>query len=153
MAIPQTQFDVFAFNRATAAPVSGDAANITAELRKDYGAFVATAEVNPAPVSGKPGFYRFGLTAGERDVEIELRIFPVSATSGIEVIGVPAFYAAPTTAASVGDWAIARTFETAGGDKVSGVRMSLVGVAGKTDTTGTDGVATIKADEIGRAHV
>jgi hypothetical protein len=50
-------------------------------------------------------------------------------------------------AAKVGDWAITRTFQISGGDKVSGVRMSLVGVAGKADTTGTDGVATIKTDD------
>jgi hypothetical protein len=50
-------------------------------------------------------------------------------------------------AAQVGDWAITRTFQISGGDKVSGVRMSLAGVAGKTDTTGTDGVATIKTDD------
>ena len=48
--------------------------------------------------------------------------------------------------AQEGDWAITRTFQISGGDKVSGVRMSLVGVAGKADTTGTDGVAVIKAD-------
>ena len=50
-------------------------------------------------------------------------------------------------AAQVGDWSITRTFQISGGDKVSGVRMSLVGVAGKTATTGTDGVAVIKADD------
>jgi hypothetical protein len=50
-------------------------------------------------------------------------------------------------AAQVGDWSITRTFQVSGGAKVSGVRMSLVGVAGKTDTTGTDGVAVIKADD------
>jgi hypothetical protein len=50
-------------------------------------------------------------------------------------------------AAQVGDWSITRTFQISGGAKVSGVRMSLVGVAGKTDTTGSDGVATIKADD------
>jgi hypothetical protein len=49
--------------------------------------------------------------------------------------------------AQVGDWSITRTFEVSGGAKVPGVRMSLVGVAGKTDTTGTDGVATVKADD------
>ena len=50
-------------------------------------------------------------------------------------------------AAQVGDWAITRTFQVSNGDKVSGVRMSLVGVAGKTDTTGSNGVATIKTDD------
>jgi hypothetical protein len=47
---------------------------------------------------------------------------------------------------TVGDWAITRTFETADGAKVSGVRMSLVGVAGKSTTTGVDGVAVLMAD-------
>jgi hypothetical protein len=50
-------------------------------------------------------------------------------------------------AAQVGDWSITRTFQLSGGQKVSGVRVSLVGVAGKTDTTGSDGVAVIKADD------
>jgi len=90
--IAQTQFDVFAFNINTSAPFDGDAANITAELRKDNGVFVATTDVNPSPIVGKPGWYIFNLTEDERDVEIELRIFPVSSTNNIQVIGVPAHY-------------------------------------------------------------
>jgi hypothetical protein len=43
--------------------------------------------------------------------------------------------------------AITRTFQIAGGDKVSGVRMSLVTVAGKTSTTGSSGIATVKTDD------
>lgn len=94
MPIPQTQFDVFAFSTSTSLPIDGDAANITADLRKDYGAFAAITDTNPSPVASKPGFYRFDLSAGERDVSIELRIFPISATSGVQVIGVPAFFLA-----------------------------------------------------------
>jgi hypothetical protein len=50
-------------------------------------------------------------------------------------------------AAHIGDWAITRTFQVSGGAKVSGVRMSLVNVAGKTDATGSSGVATVKTDD------
>ena len=64
-----------------------------------------------------------------------------NATDSLEALG------DAVGAAQIGDWAITRTFQISGGAKVSGVRMSLVGVAGKTDTTGTDGVATIKADD------
>ena len=92
MVLAQTQFDVFAFNRDTAIPFDGDEANITAELRKDYGVFVATTDVNPTPIAGKPGWYTFNLTPAERDVEIELRIFPVTLTNDIQVIGVPTHY-------------------------------------------------------------
>ena len=49
--------------------------------------------------------------------------------------------------ATTGDWSIVRTFQVSGGDKVPGVRMSLVGVAGKSATTGTDGIATVKTDD------
>lgn len=46
-----------------------------------------------------------------------------------------------------GDWAITRTFQISGGTKVPNVQMSLVGVAGKVDTTGSDGVAQINTDD------
>jgi hypothetical protein len=46
-----------------------------------------------------------------------------------------------------GDWAITRTFETANGDTIQNVRMSLVGIAGKSVITKTDGIATIMADD------
>lgn len=49
-------------------------------------------------------------------------------------------------AAAQGDWAITRTFQVSGGAKVPGVRMSLAGVDGKTDTTGSDGIAIVKTN-------
>jgi len=48
--------------------------------------------------------------------------------------------------ANAGDWAITRTFETSTGDKIPGVRTSLVGVAGKSATSASDGLATVKTD-------
>lgn len=50
-------------------------------------------------------------------------------------------------AAAGGDWAITRTFQIAGGAKVPGVRMSLAGVAGKSDTSGSNGIANVKTDD------
>ena len=94
MALAQTQFDVFAFSTLTSLPVDGDAANITAKLRKDGSAWSVITDTNPSPIAGEPGFYRFDLTESERDVSLELRIFPTSSTSGVQVIGVPMFFMA-----------------------------------------------------------
>ena len=41
------KFVVFAFNRTTNVPLTGDAANITANLQKDFGTSTATNDVNP----------------------------------------------------------------------------------------------------------
>jgi hypothetical protein len=46
-----------------------------------------------------------------------------------------------------GTWAITRTFETATGDKIPGVRVSLVGVANKVSVSGSDGITRIKTDD------
>jgi hypothetical protein len=46
-----------------------------------------------------------------------------------------------------GTWAIQRTFETATGDKIPGVRTSLVGVANKSSVSGSDGITRIKTDD------
>ena len=64
-----------------------------------------------------------------------------NATMSLEALG------GAVDAAQIGDWSITRTFQVSGGAKVSGVRMSLVGVAGKTDTTSSNGVATVKTND------
>lgn len=87
----QTRVRVFAFSTVTSLPVTGAASSITATWSKDYGVPVATEDVNPTEASG--GFYYFDLSADERDVQIIGEIFPVSSTSGVQVIGVPAFFA------------------------------------------------------------
>ena len=90
MPLVQTRVRVFAFNRATAAPVTGDAANITAKWAKDYGVPAALTDINPT--EAEDGFYYFDLTTAERDVSIIGEVFPESSTSGVQVIGVPAFF-------------------------------------------------------------
>ena len=78
---------VFAYNRTTQVPQTGDAANITALISIDGAAAGATNDVNPTEISG--GFYEFDLTQAETN-GYELLIIPSSVTAGIQVIGAPA---------------------------------------------------------------
>jgi hypothetical protein len=84
---------VFAFNRTTNVPLSGDAANITANLRLDGGAANPIDDTNPTEL--EDGYYVFNLTQVETDGE-NIVITPVSGTADIQVIGVPgAVYTTP----------------------------------------------------------
>lgn len=77
---------VFAFDRTTNAPVTGDAANITAKIAKDWGSATATNDTNPTEV--EDGFYLFDLTQAETNANW-LDLYPESSTSDVQVIGVP----------------------------------------------------------------
>lgn len=79
-------FRVFAFNRNTLVPVTGDAANITATITKDGGSPAATNDVNPTEDSG--GYYLFTATQAESNADT-IDITPVSATTNVQVVGVP----------------------------------------------------------------
>lgn len=83
------KWTVFAFNKLTNEPVTGDAAQITAKIRKDYGTLTATNDVNPTEL--EDGYYDFDLTQAETNAD-ELAIFPESSTSDIAVIGAPASF-------------------------------------------------------------
>ena len=77
---------VFAYNSVTDQPVTGDAANITAKISKDWGAAGATNDVNPTET--EDGYYNFTLTQAETNAD-NLDIFPESSTIDVEVIGTP----------------------------------------------------------------
>lgn len=68
-------------------PVTGDAANITAKIRKAYGSATATDDTNPTEI--EDGFYEFNLTQAETNADV-LDMLPVSSTAGVQVVGVPA---------------------------------------------------------------
>ncbi len=89
---------VFAFTRATNAPVLGGAAQITAKISIDYASPVALADVNP--VEAEDGYYYFDLTQAETNGNI-IEIFPESSTAGVQVLGVPA-RELPTSSSSSG---------------------------------------------------
>lgn len=125
--------------------VSGQAANITSGLSIDGGTRVATNDVNPTEI-GATGEYAFALTQPESNGHA-LSFTPACSTSGVQVLGSPSnvIYTTVNANDTTGDWAIRRTFEIGSSD-VPGVQMSLVGVAGKVDVTGSDGIAQINTD-------
>ena len=77
---------VFAFDRTDNTPKTGDAAQITANLRLDGGAANAVDDVNPAEL--EDGFYIFDITQAETNADLIL-MTPASSTGNIQVIGVP----------------------------------------------------------------
>jgi hypothetical protein len=106
---------VFAWDTANSTPKTGDAANITAQITKDYGSAAATDDTNPTEVDATdhPGVYEFTLTQAETNAD-RILVSPVSSTADIsldpvEVFTVPARF----TGAVVDDASnSASTFET-----------------------------------------
>ncbi len=78
---------VFAFDRTDNTPKTGDAAQITANLRLDGGSANATDDTNPTEL--EDGFYIFDITQAETNAD-NIVISPASSTSDIQVIGCPA---------------------------------------------------------------
>jgi len=77
---------VFAWTTADGLPKTGDAAQITANMRIDGGAANAIDDTNPAEL--EDGYYLFDITAAEANGD-NLLLCPASSTAGVQVIGVP----------------------------------------------------------------
>ena len=71
---------VFAWNKNTGLPVTGDAANITATLSKDGAAAGATSDTNPTEIAG--GVYVFDVDTSETNAELVV-VIPVSSTANV----------------------------------------------------------------------
>jgi hypothetical protein len=85
---------VFAFDSTTGLAKTGDAAQITANLRKDYGDAAAITDTNPTEL--EDGYYAFDLSQAETNAD-HLLLCPASSTANIVVIGCPAvIYTEPT---------------------------------------------------------
>jgi hypothetical protein len=87
---------VYAYDVAADAPKTGDAANITAQISKDYGAAAAVTDTNPTELDATdhPGVYVFDLTQAESNANA-LLLTPVSSTGDvvldpIQIFTVPA---------------------------------------------------------------
>lgn len=86
-----TTWVVFAFggpDHATLAgkPITGGAANITANIRIDGGAADAVDDTNPTELEG--GYYLFNILAAETNGD-NLLLAPASSTANVQVVGVP----------------------------------------------------------------
>lgn len=77
---------VFAFSRTSGNPITGDAANITANLRIDGGSANPVDDTNPQELSN--GYYYFDISQTESNGDL-IVIIPVSATPNVIVIGCP----------------------------------------------------------------
>jgi len=85
--VANQKFTVYAFDSTTGLPTTGDAAQITVKIRIDGGLLTGTNDVNPT--EGESGYYDFDALQAETNGD-EILIVPVSSTSNIVVVGVPA---------------------------------------------------------------
>ncbi len=93
------KFIVFAFDATTNVPKTGDAANITAYVSKDYGSVTVLADTSAAEMesTNAPGYYLFDAAQGETNADC-LMVSAKSTTSNIKVVGAPAvIFTRPTT--------------------------------------------------------
>jgi hypothetical protein len=91
---------VFAFNRLTNEPETGDAANITGKVAKDHAAAAAITDTNPTEV--EDGYYLFDLTQAETNADV-LDFYPESSTGDVQVIAVPGtVYTVPANFTALG---------------------------------------------------
>ncbi len=84
--VASQRITVFAFDVSTNLPKTGDAANITARLRKDGGATAATNDVNPTEVdaTNMPGLYEFDMTQTETNAD-HVSLLAKSTTANIQL--------------------------------------------------------------------
>lgn len=82
---------VFAFDATTNLPKTGDAANITAYVSKDYGSVTVLGDTSATEMdaTNAKGYYLFDLTQAETNGN-ELLFSAMSSTSNIVVVGAPA---------------------------------------------------------------
>lgn len=90
---------VFAFDATTNLPKTGDAANLTAYVSKDFGTVTVLGDTSATEMdsANAKGYYLFDLTQSETNADI-LTFSAKSSTSNIVVVAVPAVVATfPTT--------------------------------------------------------
>lgn len=82
------KIQVFAYDYSTGAPKTGDAANLTAYLKKDSGAITALTDTSATEVSSTnaPGWYEFDISQTETNA-VDLLVTGKSSTSNVVVVG------------------------------------------------------------------
>jgi len=82
---------VFAFDSTTSSPKTGDAANLTAYISKDFGAITALTDTSATEedATNAKGYYLFDITQSETNAD-DILITCKSSTANIVVVGSPA---------------------------------------------------------------
>lgn len=82
---------VFAFDSTTNTPKTGDAANITAYISKDFGAVTVLTDTTATEMdaTNAKGYYLFDITQTETNADVIL-VSAKSSTANIVVVGAPA---------------------------------------------------------------
>lgn len=143
------KFNVLAVNSGTGLPVTGDAANITAQISKDFGAFVSLTDTNPTELdsTNAPGVYVFDLSQAETNADV-LTIVPTSTTANVEMDMLNIYtvivddYKADTSALATSAQITALNDFDPATDVVANVTL-VDTVTTNTDMRGTDGANTI----------
>jgi len=136
--VASQKWTVFAFDITDNSAKTGDAAQITANIKIDGGGSAGTNDTNPTEL--EDGYYEFDLTQAETNGE-HIRIFPASSTGSIQVIGVPgAIY---TTPANFPDFSV----------EASTGRTDVASIAGTAQTANDNGVDINTLVSRGDAHL
>lgn len=141
------KFIVFAFDATTNVPKTGDAANITAYVSKDYGTVTVLADTTATEMdaTNAPGYYLFDAAQGETNADC-LLVSGKSTTANIKIIGAPAvIYTRPTTG-WLAPTVAARTLDVSAGGE-AGVDWANVGSpTTAVDLSGTTIAITQRVD-------
>lgn len=138
---------VFAFDSTTNTPKTGDAANLTAYVSKDYGAVTVLGDTSATEMdsTNAKGYYLFDLTQAETNADC-LMFSAKSSTSNIVVIGAPAVV--QTVPAAIGTAGVfpAAAAGASGGLLISGsnsgtTTLGALTVTGATTMTGNVSMA------------
>lgn len=97
--VASQKFVVFAFDSTTNLPKTGDAANITAYVSKDFGTVTVLGDTSATEMdaTNAKGYYLFDATQAETNADL-LLVSAKSSTTNIVVVGAPAaIFTFPTT--------------------------------------------------------
>jgi len=144
---------MFAFTTTTGVPKTGDAANITPYITKDFGAVTALTDTSATEMdaTNAPGWYKFDVTQTESNADAIL-FTAKSATANISVVGqfvytTPASFTAfvTPTGAAVNATQLAGQTITASG----GVTFPAATLASTTNITAATGVTLTATTGLG----
>jgi hypothetical protein len=126
------KYRVFAFDATTGLPKTGDAANITCAISKDFGAFADLADTSATEEDSTKakGYYLFDAAQTETNAD-DIGVTGRSSTSNIVVVGAPARIV--TVPAGFGDLTIANNAVAANVTRLLGTAWLTPGTAGTPD--------------------